>query len=342
MFNDDKTEYLNYYGSRESIEFVISPIRSVFFPLFLIYSIFFFNKPNAILVRYLSDRKSLILSVVLFLSRQFSFIIASSFKIKIIWFCHNIDKETDEYHPTLIKINRNYLCKYSEKIYVMDKLLIESAIKQFPRFAHKIDDISFGIRTNNYRRSEDLDNSLYEILKKLKEDNKDSLIGFCPTNFGDKYYHINYAPKLVTEAKKNGLNVYILLIGELNNYLENNLSIKDNIANNPNVILIDKFVDYDASVLSEYIDFYWRGLNDQSISYSLYEAATQRTPTLALDVGFIGKAVNEYNLGSTVDLHMDNLSNAFENLASWDESYAIKFLDTHSWSYAIKKIKKIL
>lgn len=339
MVDDDKTQYLKEFGIKHNVHISTSPYKPVFFPLVLLISIMRLKKPNAIIVRYMNDNKYLFFSLILFFSRIFTFILADLFSIKIIWFCHNVDKESIEHYPFLTNLKRKYLVKRAAVIYVMDKLLVPVAKRQFPEHKEKIDYISFGVRDTNFRRKANITcNKLINTLREISRG--DCLVGFCPTNAGEKYLHIEYASKLVNAAQAEGIKIFIILLGDLKKYFEDNEKIKKEISNNANVIVFDQFIDYDASELSQYISFYWRGLNDQSISYSLYEAATQKKPVLALDVGFIGKAVKEYKLGEVIGLDFSNSADRIQNLAEWDADNASQFLREHSWENSIQKIKK--
>ncbi|MGF1853490.1 glycosyltransferase [Vibrio satsumensis] len=341
MVDDDKTQYLKRYGELVGLNIIPNPVKGVLFPFYLMYLIFSNNKPDAVIVRYMNDNRNILLSLALFLSRYLTFIILSFFSVKIVWFCHNIDKETKEFYPFLTKIKRNYLLKKSEKIYVMDELLVPVAVKQFPQYANKIDYICFGVRQSNYRRNKKSNNGkLISVFEGLR-DKGEVYIGFCPTNSGNKYLHIDYAPDLVNKAKEAGIELYLVMVGDLKTHINTNIDLATKISKNKNIILIDEFVDYNADEIGKYIDFYWRGLDDQSISYSLYEAATQRVPILAIDVGFVGEAVAHYNLGEVVDIDMADLRSKLLLLESWNSAYADEFLEKHSWTKAVDKLKGI-
>src|SRR5699024_4397495 len=114
---------------------------------------------------------------------------------------------------------------------------------------------------------------------------------------------------------------------------------RENLINNKNIVYLNKFVNYDSEVVGRFIDFYWRGLNDQSISYSLYEAATVNKPTLALNVGHVANDVKEYRLGAVVDRDMSNLKASLQELFSWSETHAVSFLKNHTWDGSASKLK---
>ncbi|MDW2301104.1 glycosyltransferase [Vibrio alginolyticus] len=341
---DDKTVCLKECGEKYGVTFITCPYHFVFFPFYLTFLILSLKKPDAVILRYMNDNKKFSYSLILFLSRLLTILIVRIFRIKLIWFCHNINKETNENYPLLTKYIRYFLEKYSYRIYVMDRLLVPYAIKHFPRSEYKIDYINFGVRNNNFRNIKELDNSkLIDKINDLTNKRfKPDLIGFCPTNSGEKYVHINYAPKLVEAAKSIGFNLHIVLVGNLKDYLSGKNELRIELDKQENITLIDEFVDYNASEVSKYIDFYWRGLDDQSVSYSIYEAATNQKPTLALDFGFIGKAVKEYALGATVDSNMTNIFESLSSLNDWDKSNAKVFLKEHSWDFSVNKIRSIL
>ena len=101
-----------------------------------------------------------------------------------------------------------------------------------------------------------------------------------------------------------------------------------------NVFFHPFFVEIDETVLKDDFNFFWRGYDDWSVSFTLYTAASLKKPVLALNTGFVGFAVDYYQLGATVELDFSNLKEALEKIKTWDPAHAERFLNNHSWKIA--------
>lgn len=338
MRTDVKAKLLNDAGQKYGLSVSGSDYKrnSLFF-VFLIKNILKNNFPHAVLFRYFNDHKNMIHSFFLAFNVIFSALLCVLFKIKIFWILHNVDKETSEHYPSIIRFLRKFVGDRATSIYVTDPLLVPVAKKLYPNWSLKIDYITFG---SNPQKANLVTNS--ELLKVLHELNvnklKNEFVIFCPSAPGDKYTHLQYADKLITSMKKIGVNYKVIIVGNLAEYLRINKDLKIKLVNNSDIVLFENYTSYNLDDIAPFIDFYWRALSDQSVSFTLYEAASIKKPVITLAEGFMMEAIIEYKMGSVCDFEMSNVSYVHESLLRWDEQSAINFLNNHSWEIGVKKI----
>lgn len=339
MRNDSKAAQINQAAKELGYSVSGSSFsRDALFFVYLLCQIIKFRKPKAIIVRYLNDHPNLFRSLFLAFNVITTLALARIFKIKILWFLHNVDRETTVNFPRITSFLRFFVGRFSEVIFVTDPLLVPIAQELHPQWANKIDFITFGLR--NDKRDISTDAELMNVLLSLQGYRKHGgKVLFCPTGAGEKYSHIAQSVNLCNMASKNNLNYKIVVVGNLTNYLKLNPELKSSIYNHENIILLNKYIKYDAIEISSLIDIYWRSLSDQSVSFTLYEAASVKKPILTLDEGFLGVAIEKYKLGAALNLDMKNLKVCHERLLKWNDESAAEFLANHSWNLTAKKIK---
>jgi len=340
MRNDVKVKLLNEAGIQQGVEFVgASNNRNSMFFLFLLKRVFSFKKPDAVVVRYLNDHPRLLHSLLIALSVCLSLLICSVFRIKVFWILHNVDKETDENYPRLTKLLRCMVGKKASVIFLTDLLLVRVAEELYPEWRGKFDYITFGVVGAAAKRT---DERLLTVLRELSESPHVGKVLFCPTSAGDKYTHIHAAPKLVRAAKELGLNYKVVLVGDLKSYFKLNPKLEKELRGSGDIIILDERISYVPEEIAPYIDFYWRSLADQSVSFTMYEAACVERPLLTLQEGFMGHAVAEYEMGAVLLSDMSNLSDCDVKLGNWRGGSAARFLDEHTWDFAVTQFKKYL
>lgn len=342
MRNDSKVAQISQ--AAEELGFSITGSRfdrGVFFFVYLFFLVVNRKKPSAVIVRYLNDHPILIRSLLLALNIIFVIFICRIFKIKVFWFLHNVDSETTVNFPAVTYFLRKLVGDSSSVIFVTDPLLVAVAKGIYPQWMDKIDFITFGVRKDKQKISTDVE--LMEILSDLQKHRlQGGKVLFCPTAAGDKYSHIASSKKLCDMARKNGVNYKVLMVGDLARYLESDSVLKQDLVGHEDIILLNRYVEYDADVVSGFIDAYWRSLSDQSVSYTLYEAASVNKPVLTLKKGFIGYAIDVYRLGAALDMSMKNFNECHRAISSWDAASALSFLGEHSWEVAARQINKYL
>lgn len=320
-----------------------SPIWAPFFLIF-----YFFKsqrKPFGYIVRYLNDYPNIFKTISRLLSEFFLICLCKVFNIKLIWICHNVDRESEAYFPLLSRTRRNLFASFSEKIFVTDQLLIEKAKKVFPSNQSKIDFVTFGVITN---KSNQIINLHEKEILKLISTKRDLLINsrydfkvlFCAgMPRSKKSLHFDYLLELIEKAKNNGIYLLAIVSGDFHNS-ERGEFLLSKFINNKQIFLFDNYTNFSEEFVKKAVDFYWRGYSDFSVPYSVFESATLKKPILALKNGFFNKYIEFYKLGLDIDLKTDNFIDIFDKLEQNDFLFD-EFLVTHSWEVFAKKISRI-
>ncbi|WP_157451736.1 hypothetical protein [Cellulophaga lytica] len=307
-----------------------SPIMWIFFLLKNIV----LKKPDAIIFRYLNDYKSLTKTLARFFSEFLTILFANSLGIKILWICHNIDKETDENFPRITKIRRKLLENYSDRVLVLDRLLIKEANFFFKNST--VEDISFGkIEKENMNEIH-----MNKIRSFINEDNT-KIYGLTVGSINYKTVHFKEIPKLIDEAQKNAIDLRMVVCGPIGNYLmKNDYVLYEFFINNKDILFIDDYVRIDESMLNG-VSFAFKSNVDKSVPLSYYTNASAKLPILALENTFSGKMVNEYNIGFVLKNDYSNLKKVVTNIENNNCNFD-DFFKTHSWDYAAEKINNVI
>jgi glycosyltransferase involved in cell wall biosynthesis len=303
--------------------------------------------PEAFFFRYLSDYPGRLKTLARFLSEFITILVLKVLRIRIFWICHNVDRETKHFHK-ITYIRRKMVARSAEKIFVMDSELVSYAQKVFPRYSDKIDYLTFGLPEEKVlpEKSKDVNERISIFVKKSNE--KDNSLPFpglfftCIGRPGQKYLHFPLTIPLLDEAKRVGYKLNGIIVGPFHTVRDKIDSAFYGLSEDPRVFFHPEYVPFEESAIADQFDFFWRAYDDWSVSYTLYTAAALRKPVLALETGFVGKAVEHYKLGAILKKDFSNLKDALEQIQNWDPENADRFLETHSWEIAAKKIVKTL
>lgn len=312
---------------------------------FLIKSIIHGEKPIAVVFRYLNDYRSLSKTLLRFISEITALLVCRITGTTIIWICHNVDRESKRFHPTLSDLRRKMFAKAAYRIFVMDEGLVQAARIAFPDQSAKIDFLTFGTPTIKAvsERTKDVFEEVVEFISRRRASADQSGRPFfcfsCIGRAGDKYEHFPMARDLVRKMEGLGYAVAGIVIGPFKD-IERDGSQEPffGLDREPSIFFRSRYIPLDEVDLLEHIDFILRGYLDWSMSYTLYKAAAFRKPVLALDTGFVGWAVKNYKLGAVLSRDLSNIEEALAALRTWDPSNAQLFLSTHSWEFAARKI----
>lgn len=312
-----------------------SPIRA---PLFLC-STLFKGRVDGYVFRYLNDYPSFGKTILRTCAEIAIVILCKLFRIKMFWICHNVDRESDMSYPVVSNFRRKIVSFFSKKIFVMDELLVSKAIEVFPKYAYKIEDISFGILEE--RSSGNGDTASSHFLKKQREvaraNNKKFLCTLCTGSLSSKKsLHFNYLIELINKASDSDVHLCAIVAGDA---FENNaqLLVAD-YKKKPNILVFDKYTTFSFKFIRENVDFYFRSYDDFSVPFTVYEAGTVGKPILAQDFKFLPHMVTYYNLGVVVDKKLEDLPLALYRLSS-DNFQFDTFLGLKKWSSLGEKLK---
>lgn len=297
------------------------------------------KKPTAVILRYLNDSNTFMKSIIRCIINILTVILIKVLRIKLIWICHNVDKESRVHYPYLIKLRRNMMVKSSDKILVTDKLLIKHAARCLGVDKSKIDYLTFGEPDN--KKDIIADNKIHQKIIDFVGDRKErqTLIGFSIGNPNRKVLQPFYTNELINKAAEKGVNLKIILGGPLGEFIKKcDINTYENLVANPNVLFLDGKVEIDEEYVSQFIDFYWRVYEDYSVPYTVYNAVYLKKPILSMDKGFLKEMVEEYGLGSILKNDMSNLIEALDDLKKDKSKNFNEFVSTHNWTIGADKL----
>ncbi|SDZ46653.1 Glycosyl transferases group 1 [Evansella caseinilytica] len=297
------------------------------------------GRPNSIIFRYLNDYPSIIKTILRMTSEATSILISMVFRIDIIWICHNVDKESKEFYPLITRIRRHLFTKASKKILVTDKLLVEKATNVFKDYRSKIDYISFGPNIPADVGNEKEQNKIIHFINKIKGDStKEVIVGLCASSANEKNISYEKAVQLVKESQKTRYRLILIFVGEINDTMrKRNEGAYEYLDVHPDVLMFNKKFQVDEKKMAPYVDFYWRAYLDQSVPFTVYNAATIGKPILTTNVGFLGEMVNEYRIGITI-YNYNNIEAILDELKTWNKGKLKSFLHESNWETAAKRL----
>jgi hypothetical protein len=273
---------------------------------------------DVFVVRYLNDSKSVLNECLKCLCFIWFCFICKISGGRVWWFCHNIDKETQIFHPILNKSKRWFCEKISERIVVMDPLLEKYAKEIFP--SKTVNSICFGSsnRITNFGEKYHLD-KLISALKKSKQWRDASIRLLCVTSAQEKNKSIQVIEKLVNSHQCSGLIVY-------------DGDIKDNLLEKlqDSFVIINERCDVSLKYWGDF-DYVVKASDDLSMNFSLYNACTQEIPVITIDKGVLPSFIRFYGLGSLIN--NDGSISKFLSSAGYK-----KFLNERSWDIASDKM----
>lgn len=318
-----------------------SPIK---IPVYIISQILKRKKrPKAIILRYLNDSESFIKSFIRFITDMITVIMAKIMRVKLIWICHNVDKESKEYYPFLVKIRRRIVSLLSERILVTDKYLMKHASRFLKVDQSKVNFITFGM--SNTLTNLDIDDDVHKKIIHFigSENEKNTYVGFSIGNPNPKVLHPFYTDMFIKKGAEYGVNIKIVLGGPLSGFIKKyDFNTYKKLLSNPNVLFLDGNIKLNESYISQFIDFYWRVYDDYSVPFTVYNAAHLKKPILTMNKGFLKEMILGYDLGCVLENDMSNLLDTM-NLLNKDRTKKFnEFVETHNWSVGAKQLYKTI
>ena len=342
--DDIKTKKLNESTKKYGVQLISVAGSPIKIPVYLINYIVKRGKPIGVIYRYLNGYPNLFKDLLRLISEVFSIFICRVLKIKIVWICHNLDRESIIFNEKITKIRRTLFERFSHKILVTDPLLINKAKKILPFAKDKIDYITFGgyIETPTNYESHRLTKLIIDFIREQNNKNvKKPMFGLCVGNANWKTAHFERIPKLLDKSEMIGRPIRLIVVGPLGSYYSRtNPKLIDKLKSDPRIFFYNKFISIDEDKISKYIDFYWRAYRDLSTPFTVYHSAKVKKPILAQGPGFLKEMVENYNLGATVKDNFEDLEYALNRLRDWDPRFAEEFLESHNWDIGARQLIK--
>ncbi len=312
-------------------------------PVFLMQTILRIQKPKGYIVRYLNDYPSFFKTVARTLVEILLIILCRISKIDVFWICHNVDKESLRNFPKISDWRRNFIARFSKRIFVTDQFLLEKAFKLFPKFSKKIEAISFGtIEGNDFGSGDDLSKDFLLEKKAIAKVSGRKFLSVLVAGkplANSKSLHFPFLLDLVKKARNLNYELAVIVAGAWPHDKASKRML-EKYKSEPNVLVFGNYTTFSNCFIRENIDFYFRGYDDYSVPFTVYEACSVSKPILALDIGFLPEMVGKYNIGTVTDLQFGNVDDALQGLARCQQSNFDKFLKSHTWSSLATKLAK--
>lgn len=329
---------------RFNYEVVERESQSLFSHLKIILLGFFNNRRiHVFLFRYLNDCASLYESSLHLIRDILIVALCKILQVKIFWILHNIDRETQQYHPILTGIKRKIIYLASKKVFVTDPNLVEVAT-EYGIEKEKIDWICFGKppREAPDQKNIDLKKKIIAFKKQLQNHvNSTVYLGLCVSRPARKKLHYLKAPAIVGMSKIiNQGCVGLIMIGKFPEG-RNFDRAKRKAEKSPYILLIEDSFPVNEPLISNEIDFFYRSLNDQSVAYTLYVATDVKKPVITHREGALPILIEKEQLGFTIDENEEDVPDSIiRSIHSWKKEGAEKFLKIRSWKVAAERLNK--
>jgi len=318
-----------------------SPIRG---PLFLLKTVIHKKKPNGYVIRYLNDYPSFFKTIIRTGSEIFLITACRLLQVKLFWICHNVDKETNRSYPTISNFRRKLVSRFCERIFVTDALLKEKASRIFPKYKKKIDSISFG--EIDIRNQGSGDNQSEWFIKEKKreafEKGRRSISVLCAgTPNNPKYLHFEYLIEFMQRSRDVGYDIVAVVAGAWDSSKRSQDLLVD-YKNHSNILVFEEYTTFSNLFIVNNIDCYFRGYDDYSVPFSVYEACSLSKPVLALDNDFLPALIRHYKIGQVIDMEFSNIEMILERLLDLDQYEFKSFLEQNNWSVFAKRLLPLL
>jgi hypothetical protein len=233
----------------------------------------------------------------------------------------------------------------SQRIFVMDPLLVPHAAEVLRPWADRLDFLTFGEPAA--RSMGPRDAVLFEQVwnfcaarRRQTRSGRRVLVALCVGEVaGAKCMHFEYVPELIGAAARLDIDLSVVVAGDLSASSPGlSRPTWETLKTHPSVFFWPHALSLDERRLAAQVDFIWRGYRDLSVAYTLYVGASIRVPILAVATGFVGEAVDSYGLGAIVNPDLGDLEAALRRLGTWNPARCDEFLASHSWDLAAERI----
>lgn len=319
----------------------ITPVAysMIYSPMLLLGEVIKGRRPKAFVFRYLNDYPSFTKTCLRYIAEWLLLCMCNVLSIETHWICHNVDRESLEYHPAITKRRRAMLLDNVETVFVTDERLMEPARSHLAPSENKLDWICFGKLCQSYDRENTASREIVEFISEHREREKAALAGLwvgVPFS-GKKQHALEMIPRIV--GCDEGPSVVMIVIGPLSENVDTvGRAIIEGLERNESVFLLDRYVEVRREPVVEDVDFFWKGVGDFSIPLTLYHAMSLGKPLLVPSGEFLSQYVAEEGIGWFIEEDAENLTEATRFVKRWDSRLSRDFLLRHGWRRAARRL----
>lgn len=273
------------------------------------------NRRVVVFYRYLNVRKGIVHEFVKLTIDLLIILLAFLRIIEIRWVIHNLDRESYNRYAFITNLKRAMLNIVSSNFYITS----ESLERFFPYEKSKLKVISFGQELKTESKIKGTE-KIRILIEEWKENLKTipKYIGIV-TNWSDKECDSMRLVDIVLNGESKG-NIGLVYLGKKTN-IENEYFLE-----------INERIDYFLKDLK--IDLVLKSLNDKSIPFTMYSAATAGVPIMTTTNSHFVHDLLHYNLGGSIQQYSD----VELLLVNYEKSNGSKYLRSHTWSHGARML----
>ena len=292
-FKDDVKQTMWAQASQGRLEFrKVSRLRAVFVLLLCP----LLGPVDAVLFRYLNDRKRM-MSSLMRLVLDSAIAVSSSLRgVPVYWLAHNVDCESKVFHPTLVALRRRAIGFFSSKIFVTEDGLIKYARSMLPYADGKpVLTCTFGASNESAvkpRRREAIPDG-FECIPAGKSHYFVSLSNWSTKKSREAEYVLELARSAVDHQ-----DVHFVIGGDQTIQLRRACPrIFSQLQDQGNVSLLFGWVAMEQLKESGFCSAIIKSYGDLSLPLGVMRAASLRLPVIAESGTFLGELVERYGIG---------------------------------------------
>lgn len=261
------------------------------------------KKGDMMIARYMNDVPSALGSVYLLTVVFLCCALVKVKRAKLIWICHNVDRETCEHYRLLTRVKRKYMLRMADTVLVL--------ARQFKRYVKHRD-----VRVISFGRKEggSLTESNERLIRTFAK-GYDRIVLVASSGNGSKYKSFDRVSELKEAFQSIGSSVGFVFVGKIDSI--------DHAGNEKDILRVTE-ANIDEGRIGDIVDFIYRENDDISMPYSVYSAASACIPVLTREGNAIADILYEHQIGGSSNDPLV-LSRVFNRKVFRD------FLATHGW-----------
>ncbi|PAV24496.1 hypothetical protein CF392_15955 [Tamilnaduibacter salinus] len=236
------------------------------------------------------------------------------------------------HYPKLLHARRAMIGFSARKVYVTDAFLLPLAREHLKVDAKKLSVVTFGV--DRAPGNDVFSMSLIERIRQARKSGETSpLIGLCATAVAQKCWHIFQMEHVLENLNGDRVDVLMVLICDVRRASDPKIrSVLERLQQRSDVIMFPEGGMVSELHLRGYVDFIYRSLTDQSIPYTLYNAAEAGIPILTHDIGLTAPLVRSFGIGVIWEELISTTKHVLEQaLAGCSEHGYRQFLAERNW-----------
>jgi len=339
--DDIKSRLWREAAEHEGVDIVMASGSPMYMPVHLLRNVRKRGIPKALVFRYLNDYRPLWRTMLRAASEASTLMLCALLGVRVIWICHNVDRESALNHPWISRLRRLMIGKRAAAVLVTDQHLVEFAREHLLPRPKVVGYVTFGeyIRRSDAREAEEFTELVRSAVGEWKQKDPRAIVGLCAGSPSWKMAHYAFVPDLIRAAESVGLQIRMIVAGPVEEFLQRNApGVLRFFQTDGRVRFRSGYVPIKEHDIASYIDFYWKVYSDYSVPMSIYAAASVGRPVLTLNMGFLGLMVRKYQLGEVIERDFSNIASAFAALSEWDPRHAREFLHANSWTCGAKSL----